>query len=83
MVSDPIELKTESLQNLAVNLYLPEDTVLSTYHNEDRRTYEQRGYLPTTEPTLVGAMLFGRRRLHGDASHANAGQRGSDLPAIS
>ena len=57
MISDPVEFKTEALQNVAVSLYFPEETVLSTYHNEDRRTYEQRGYLPSTEPTLVGAVL--------------------------
>ena len=57
MISDPVELKTEALQNLVVSLYLPEETLLSTYHNEDRRTYEQRGYSPTNEPALVGAVL--------------------------
>src|SRR5439155_21381289 len=56
-ISDPVEFKTEPLQNVGVSLYFPEEPVLSTYHNEDRRTYEQRGYLPTTEPTLVGAVL--------------------------
>jgi lysophospholipase L1-like esterase len=57
MISDPVEFKTEALQNLVVSFYLPEETALSTYHNEDRRTYEVRGYLPASEPTLVGAVL--------------------------
>src|SRR5207248_2279166 len=46
MMSDSIEFKTEALQNLAVSIYLPEETVLSTYHQEERRPYEQIGYLP-------------------------------------
>ena len=59
MVSDPVEFKTEALQNLAVSLYLPQETVLSTYHQEERRPYEQIGYRPSSEPTLMGSILSG------------------------
>ncbi len=57
LLSDPVELATAPLERLAVSLYLPEETPLATYHNEDRRTYEQRGYRPTSDPPLVGAVL--------------------------
>jgi hypothetical protein len=57
MVSDAVDFKTEALQNLAVSLYLPEETVLSTYFQEERRSYEQIGYSPSSEPTLMGSLL--------------------------
>src|SRR5690606_3534716 len=57
LVSDPVELATEALQQLAVSLYLPDETVLATYHNEDRRTYAERGYSATSDPPPVGAAL--------------------------
>jgi lysophospholipase L1-like esterase len=57
MVSDAVDFKTEALQNLAVSLYLPEGTVLSTYFQEERRSYEQIGYSPSSEPTLMGSLL--------------------------
>jgi hypothetical protein len=57
LISDPVELETAALQQLVVNLYLPEETLLATYHNEDRRSHEERGYSPTSDPPPVGAVL--------------------------
>ncbi len=34
ILSDVVEMGTTALQDLAIGLYLPEETVLSTFHNE-------------------------------------------------
>lgn len=45
MVSDPISIKANALQNLVVSLYFPDETPLATFHSEDVRGSSPRAHL--------------------------------------
>jgi lysophospholipase L1-like esterase len=47
ILSDAVNFKTEALQNIAVSLYLPQETVLNTLHSEDLQGTSPRGQLAT------------------------------------
>lgn len=57
IVSDPVDWKFTALQGIAVSLFFRDATSLSTYHLEDRRSYERRGYPRASEESLVGAVV--------------------------